>query len=90
MEFTWDKNKADSNYRKHGVSFEEATTVFGDFLAATFPDNDHSIDEERFITLGISVAERLLLVAHTENENITRIISARLATTHERKVYESE
>ncbi|MEI7796318.1 MAG: BrnT family toxin [Methylococcaceae bacterium] len=90
MEFTWDKNKADSNYRKHGVSFEEATTVFGDFLAATFPDNDHSIDEERFLTLGISVAERLLLVAHTENENITRIISARLATTHERKVYESE
>jgi len=90
MEFTWDKNKADSNYRKHGVSFEEATTVFGDFLAATFPDNDHSIDEERFLTLGISVAERLLLVAHIENENITRIISARLATTHERKVYESE
>ncbi len=90
MQFTWDKNKADSNYRKHGVSFEEATTVFGDFLAATFPDNDHSIDEERFITLGISVAERLLLVAHTENENITRIVSARSATTHERKVYESE
>jgi uncharacterized DUF497 family protein len=90
MKFTWDKNKADSNHCKHGISFEEATTVFGDFLSATFPNNDHSIGEERFITLGMSFTKRLLLVAHAENENTTRIISARLATTHERKVYESE
>ena len=89
MKFEWDKNKAEINLEKHGVSFQEATTVFGDPLAGTFPDFDHSIGEARLITVGNSSARRVLVVSHTENLNQIRIISARPATTHERKKYES-
>jgi len=89
MKFTWDPLKADKNKEKHGVDFTEAATVFGDPLAGTFPDSDHSIGESRLITVGVSCAGRLLVVAHTESPEEVRIISARPATTHERKAYES-
>jgi uncharacterized protein len=89
MQFRWDSNKDRANRRKHGVSFEEATTVFGDPLAMTISDPDHSVAEERFATLGRTVAGRLVVVIHTEQEDIVRIISAREASTHERKRYES-
>lgn len=89
MKFTWDQVKAKVNRQKHGVDFSEATTVFGDPLAGSFPDFDHSIGESRLITVGMSCAGRLLVVSHTESTNEVRIISARPATTHERKKYES-
>lgn len=88
MKFTWNPTKADSNRQKHGVDFTEATTVFGDPLAGTFPDADHSTRETRLITVGLSCSGRLLVVAHTEGVDEIRIISARLATAHERKAYE--
>jgi uncharacterized DUF497 family protein len=88
MEFIWDRRKAASNGKKHGVAFVEAATVFGDPLSMTFPDPDHSIDEERFITIGMSEAGRVLLVAHTDRSGAIRIISARKATRHERNYYE--
>lgn len=90
MQFEWDREKADFNLRKHGVSFEEAVTVFYDPLATTFPDPDHSVDELRLITFGYSTQERLLVVAHAERGNTIRVISARIATTHERKRYEAQ
>lgn len=83
MRFEWNFNKAEANLSKHGVSFEEATTVFGDRLSGTFPDPEHSISEERWITVGMSVDGRLLVVAHTENDETFRIISARVATTNQ-------
>lgn len=88
MEFEWDPNKADSNLRKHGVSFEESATVFRDFLSITIPDPDHSQQEERFLTVGQSVLGRMLIVAHTDEGNRIRIISARELTAGERKAYE--
>jgi uncharacterized DUF497 family protein len=90
MKFTWDAIKAVLNHQKHGVEFDEAATVFGDPLAGTFPDADHSIGESRLITVGRSCAGRLLVIAHTENAEEVRIISARPATAHERKAYEQE
>jgi len=66
MEFIWDPNKAESNVRRHGVSFHEAATVFGDLLSMTVPDPDHSIEEERYIIIGTSHRGRLLMVAHAE------------------------
>jgi uncharacterized DUF497 family protein len=89
MNFTWDQVKAAINLQKHGVDFNEATTVFGDQLAGTFPDFDHSSGESRLITVGVSCAGRLLVVSHTESTDEVRIISARPATAHERKQYES-
>lgn len=89
MKFVWSSKKAESNVRKHGVPFDEAATVFGDPLAGTFRDVDHSIGEERFITVGRSSSGRLLVVSHTEEYPHFRIISARPATAHERKRYES-
>lgn len=89
MRFLWDAAKAESNRRKHGVSFDEAATVFGDPLAGTFPDWDHSLGEARFITVGLATTGQLLVVAHTETMGRVRIISARPATAHERKAYES-
>jgi len=89
MKFVWDADKADANRRKHGVEFDDATTVFGDPLAGTFLDPDHSIGELRLITVGKSSTGRLLVVSHTENSAEIRIISARPATAHERKKYES-
>lgn len=90
MEFEWDQNKAAGNIIKHGVSFYEAATVFGDSLSVTFPDPDHSTQENRFIIIGASNAGRLLVVAHTYRRGHVRIISARKATRHERKYYEEE
>lgn len=90
MRFEWDPEKARENGRKHGVSFEEAVTVFYDSLATTFPDPDHSAGELRLITFGYSAHDRLLVVAHAEREEAARIISARHATAHERKSYEAQ
>jgi uncharacterized DUF497 family protein len=88
MQFEWDPRKASSNLRKHGVSFDEAATVFLDDLSLTGDDPDHSVSEERYVTFGVSSAGRLLVVAHTERGNRTRIITARPATPSERKLYE--
>jgi uncharacterized DUF497 family protein len=88
MEFEWNEKKAAQNLEKHAVSFLEAGTVFGDPLSTTFPDPDHSIDEERFITIGLSDRNRVLIVSHTDRDGKTRIISARKATRRERTAYE--
>ncbi len=90
MDFEWDPHKAESNLQKHSVSFTEAGTVFGDDLAITVPDPDHSDDEERFITVGWSNRRRLLMVSHTDRGDRIRIISARELTNAERKEYEEE
>ena len=88
VRFEWDPNKARRNTKKHDVSFEEATTVFFDSLSATFDDPDHSVGEHRYITIGYSSRNRLLVVAHGERGDVLRIISARPATAHERKRHE--
>jgi len=88
LKFEWDDAKAQVNLAKHGVSFEEAASVFGDPLALTFPDPDHSLGEKRWLTFGVSQSGRLLVVAHTERGRAIRIISARKATRHERGIYE--
>ncbi|MDH5543510.1 MAG: BrnT family toxin [Nitrospinota bacterium] len=88
MEFEWDLKKAKANERKHGVTFQEASTVFGDRLAITFSDPDHSMDELRFITFGLSWQKRTLVVSHSDRENGIRIISARLMSRKERRIYE--
>jgi uncharacterized DUF497 family protein len=90
MEFEWGEDKAARILRKHKVEFEEASTVFGDLLSGTFPDPDHSIDEDRFIIIGTSDQGRVLLVSHTDRADRIRIISARKATKGERKAYEEE
>lgn len=89
MEFEWDREKAAQNLEKHEVSFDEAVTVFHDPLAATFEDPDHSAGEQRFVTIGFSSQNRLIVVAHTERGESIRIISARLATSQERKRHET-
>ena len=88
LRFEWDKRKADSNLRAHGVSFREATTVLADPLSITISDPDHSIAEMRFVDIGLSHRGRLLVVSYTERGNRIRLISARLATGNERKQYE--
>ena len=89
MVFQWDSRKAKSNYAKHGVSFEEASTVFGDSLSLTIADPSHSPPgEERFVTIGSSYLERLVVVVHRDEDEDIRIISARKATRRERKDYE--
>lgn len=88
--FEWDPRKAVTNQRKHGVSFEEATTVFGDPLAVLKSDPDHSAGEERYIVLGMSDRRRLIVVAFAERVPRTRLISARLATRSEQRTYEEE
>lgn len=88
MDFEWDPKKAAVNARKHGISFEEASTVFGDPLALTFSDPDHSENEHRFLTFGMSTNRHLLVVAHTNRNARTRMINARLVTRQERKIYE--
>jgi uncharacterized protein len=88
--FTWDPKKAATNLRKHLVDFHEAATVLNDPLSTTFPDPDHSSHELRFLTVGISRRKRVLVVAHTEEAETVRIISARQATRHERRFYEEE
>ncbi len=88
MRFEWNIAKARKNLRKHGVSFQEASSVFHDPLAVTGADPDHSNDEDRMITFGMSSSGRLLVVAHTDRGDAIRIINARVATQHERRIYE--
>lgn len=88
MNFEWDSVKAAENEKKHEVSFSEASTVFGDPLAITFQDPDHSEGEPRLLTFGISIRDRVLVVSHTERGGKIRIISARQTTRQERKIYE--
>jgi len=88
IQFEWDPNKAAQNLQKHKVSFEEAATVFRDTLSVTVPDPDHSVEEDRYITIGLSGRMRLLMVAHTERGDRIRIISARVLTRKEREQYE--
>jgi uncharacterized DUF497 family protein len=88
MIFEWDHRNAGANVRKHEVSFEEASTVFGDPVAVTFADPDHSADENRYLTIDHSDHSRLLVVSHTDREEATRIISARPADAGERRTYE--
>jgi uncharacterized DUF497 family protein len=76
MKFEWDPNKASHNLKIHKVTFTEATTVFNDPLSTTYPDPDHSYVEDRFISIGLSNQNRLLIVSHTDRNEITRIISA--------------
>jgi uncharacterized protein len=86
--FEWDTDKSQKNLRKHGITFEEASTVLADVLSLTIDDPLHSAKEDRSVTMGLSVKGRLMVVVHTERGNSTRIISARFATAHERKTYE--
>ncbi len=88
MRFEWDPKKATANRRKHGVTFEEASSALRDVFSATAHDPDHSDDEERFVTFGVSSQGRLLTVSHTDRGNAIRIISARPATNIERQIYE--
>jgi len=88
LEFSWDPNKAASNLEKHGVSFEEASTAFGDPLSITVHDPDHSEDESRFVLVGLTFAGKLVVVVHVELENSIRIICAREAARRERNEYE--
>jgi uncharacterized DUF497 family protein len=90
VNFEWDPDKAKQNRRKHRVSFHEAATVFGDPFSETYPDPDHSASEQRFITVGMSSAGRVLIVAHADRNEIIRIISARKTTQRERKQYEEK
>jgi uncharacterized DUF497 family protein len=88
MQFEWDRDKEKRNIKKHGISFDEAVTVFYDPLSATFADPDHSTDEHRLITIGFSSHGQLFVVSHTERGDAIRIISARHATAQERKRHE--
>ena len=91
IKFTWDKNKAAKNLEKHGVSFEEASSVFYDEFAVQFYDSGHSeLEEGRFLLLGVSNKSRMLMICHCEKQsgNVLRIISARKATKNERKFYQ--
>ena len=88
--FEWDPNKAKANLEKHGVSFEEAASVFYDPLSLTVSDPKHSADESRFIIMGRSILDRQLVVAHTDRGDRIRLISARVATPAEKRNYERE
>ena len=88
LTFEWDEEKAASNVRKHKASFEEAKTVFDDPFLLTFPDPEHSVSEQRYLSMGTSVRARVLVVVHTEREDSIRIISCRRATSKERRAYE--
>ena len=90
LSFEWDPRKDASNRRKHRVPFSEAASAFADPLSVTKPDPDHSVSENRFILLGLSIRGRLLVVSHAERGDNIRIISARLATNREREAYEED
>ena len=90
MKFEWDPQKAARNLEKHGVTFQEASTVFRDPLSATAHDPDHSFSELRFVTIGLSKQGRLLTISHSEHVERIRLISARPATKQERRIYEEE
>jgi uncharacterized DUF497 family protein len=87
IQFEWDAHKANENLKKHRVSFDEAKTVFHDLMLISVIDEEHSVDEERYITIGMSGRGRLVLVAHTDREGHVRIISARKATRREGRFY---
>ena len=86
--FEWDEAKAKENLKKHGVSFEEGKTIFNDSLLLTFPDIEHSVNEERYINIGLSADGRILIVIHVERQEKIRIVSCRKATASERIFYE--
>jgi hypothetical protein len=88
IKFDWDPRKARRNLRKHRIDFTEASTVFADTLSITIPDPDHSEDEERWVTMGLSTRQRLLVVVHTDEGETSRLISARRTDPHERRKYE--
>ncbi len=88
MQFEWDRRKAKSNLKKHDISFQEAATVFGDELSITFDDPDHSLNEHRLLTFGLSRTGKSIIVSHTERDKSMRIISARQMTKQERQIYE--
>ena len=88
MIFEWDVEKGEANARKHGVSFEEASTAFGDPLSVTIHDPDHSDTEDRFVLIGMTHTGRLVVVVHTDREDAVRLISARFAVPRERRAYE--
>jgi uncharacterized protein len=88
MRFEWDATKASVNFRKHGVTFDEASTVFADDLSATGRDLDHSTGEARYMTFGLSSKGRVLVVSHTDRGGVVRIVSARTATRGEKQIYE--
>src|SRR5436853_4981784 len=90
LEFEWDPKKAASNLRKHGVSFEEAASVFNDMLATIYEDPDHATSEKRYLTIGTSAKGRLLHIAHADRGERIRIINARQVTRKERELYEKE
>jgi len=88
LQFEWDSKKARANKRKHGITFEEASTIFSDPLSITIHDPVHSVGEDRFITVGTSATGRLIVAVHTERGDTIRIISARNATRNEKRQYE--
>ncbi len=88
--FEWNRKKAEQNKKKHGITFEEAATVFGDPLSLTMPDPQHSFGEERFVTLGVSKENGVLVVVHKDKGDIIRIISARRANKKEKLNYEEK
>ena len=90
LRFEWDPEKAATNERKHGVTFLEASTAFSDPYSVSVADPDHSVAEARWLLLGLSNRGRILVVAHTERGDTVRLINARLATRHERKIYEEK
>jgi uncharacterized DUF497 family protein len=90
VKFEWDPEKDEANIKKHGISFREASTVFGDPLARTVPDPRHSEGEYRFVTVGYTSAGRLVVVGHTDRQERTRLITAREPEPIERRTYESE
>ena len=90
VEFEWDASKAEANLRKHGIAFREAATIFRDPLSITVFDPDHSIEEDRYMTMGTSAEGRILMVAHTDRGDRVRLISSRELTHAERKAYEGE
>ncbi len=90
LKFEWDPQKAESNLKKHGISFEEASTAFKDPLSLTIADPLHSDDENRYVLIGVAFNKRTLVVVHTEMEDYIRIISARKATKKERKYYDQD
>ena len=88
LTFSWDPRKAAENQRKHGVTFEEASTVFSDPLSVTIHDPEHSVEEPRFVIIGASHIDSLLVVVHSEEGDSIRVISVRRATRRERRTYE--
>lgn len=88
--FEWDENKAQSNVAKHGISFEEAATVFADENSLTIDDSAHSINEKRFVTIGLSAYKKILVVVYTERNDKIRIISVRKSSKKERKQYQQK